>query len=141
MTQISNVRRPVPVPTPETRPYWAGCRTHKLVLPKCRQWARFHFYPRACCPFCWSFDLDWQQVSGRATLYSYVINHRPAPGFEAEAPYSVAVVELEEGPRMFTNIVGVPQTLEALRLDMPLEVVFEDLNEEIAIPQFRPATA
>lgn len=140
MTQISSVRRPVPVPTPETRPYWEGCGNHKLVLPRCRQCSKFHFYPRAICPYCWSPDLEWQQVSGRATLYSYVINHRPAPGFEAVAPYSLAVVELEEGPRMFTNIVGVPQTPDALQLDMPLEVVFEDLNGEIALPKFRPAT-
>jgi uncharacterized OB-fold protein len=77
------------------------------------------------------------RASGRATLHSYVIHHRPVPGFVP--PYSIAVVELEEGPRMMTNIVEVPQTPEALRLDMPLEVVFEALNHEISLPLFRPA--
>jgi uncharacterized OB-fold protein len=69
-------------------------------------------------------------------LYSYVIHHRPVPGFTP--PYSIAVVELDEGPRMLTNIIGCPQTPEALQLDMPLEVVFEPLNDEISLPQFRP---
>jgi hypothetical protein len=79
------------------------------------------------------------EASGRATLYSYVIHQRPAPGFDP--PYAIAVVELEEGPRMMTNVVGVPQTPEALALDMPLEVVFEPLDGEITLPLFRPRGA
>jgi uncharacterized OB-fold protein len=79
-------------------------------------------------------------VSGRGKLYSYVINYRPAPGFQDDAPYSIAVVELDEGPRMMTNIVGVPQTPEDLVLDMALEVSFEDVNDEITLPKFRPAS-
>jgi uncharacterized OB-fold protein len=77
------------------------------------------------------------KASGRGILYSYVINHRAAPGFEP--PYSIAVVELDEGPRMMTNIVGTPQTPEALQLDMPVEVVFERFGDEITLPLFRPA--
>ncbi len=72
-------------------------------------------------------------------LHSYVINHRRAPGFEA--PYAIAVVELEEGPRMMTNIVDSPQTPEALILDMPLEVVFTEIDEKISLPHFRPVKA
>jgi uncharacterized OB-fold protein len=77
------------------------------------------------------------RASGRATLYSYVIHHRQVPGFVP--PYSIAVVQLEEGPRMMSNIVHVEQTPEALQLDMPLEVVFERLNDDISLPLFRPA--
>ena len=79
------------------------------------------------------------KASGRATLYSYVINHRPAPPFTA--PYSIAVVELDEGPRMMTNIVDCPQTPAALQLDMPLEVVFDKQTDEITLPFFKPAGA
>ena len=79
-------------------------------------------------------------ASGRATLHSYVINHRAMPGSGFEAPYAIAVAELEEGPRMMTNIVDCPQTPEALALDMPLEVVFESVSDEISLPLFRPAT-
>jgi uncharacterized OB-fold protein len=77
------------------------------------------------------------RASGRATLYSYVINHRLPKWIDA--PYAIAVVQLEEGPRMMTNILGVPQTPEALVLDMPLEVVFESVSADIALPKFRPA--
>lgn len=78
------------------------------------------------------------RASGRATLYSYVINHRPAPGFEDEAPYAIAVVELEEGVRMMTNLVGVPNTPEHLELDMELQVVFERRGD-VSVPLFEPA--
>jgi uncharacterized OB-fold protein len=77
------------------------------------------------------------EASGRARLYSYVIHHRPVPGFTP--PYAIAVVELEEGPRMMTNIIDCPQTPEALVLDMPLEVAFVPLDDEITLPLFRPA--
>ena len=77
------------------------------------------------------------RASGKGRLYSYVIHHRPVPGFTP--PYAIAVVELDEGPRMMTNIVGCPQTPEALELDMPLEVAFEKIDDEIALPLFRPA--
>ena len=76
------------------------------------------------------------EASGRARLYSYVIHHRPVPGFTP--PYAIAVVELEEGPRMMTNIIDCEQIPEALVLDMPLEVAFEPLDEEITLPLFRP---
>ena len=91
--------------------------------------ARPYFYPRPICPSCGSGDVEWFTASGRATLYSYVINHRPAPGFEADAPYAIAVVQLAEGPRMMTNLVGVDPTPEALQLDMELRVVFERRGE------------
>lgn len=77
------------------------------------------------------------KASGRGFLYSYVINQRPHPAFDG--PYSIAIVELEEGPRMMTNVVNVDQTPEALQLDMPLEVTFEALNEDISLPYFQPA--
>jgi NAD(P)-dependent dehydrogenase (short-subunit alcohol dehydrogenase family) len=77
------------------------------------------------------------KASGKGFLYSYVIHHRPVPGFTP--PYSIAVVELEEGPRMMTNIVDCPQTPEALQLDMPVEVIFQKLTDQIALPLFRPA--
>lgn len=79
------------------------------------------------------------RASGKAKLYSYVIHHRPVVGFTP--PYSIAVVELEEGPRMMTNIVGCPQTPEALQLDMELEVTFEKLDDNITLPLFRPSKA
>jgi uncharacterized OB-fold protein len=127
-----------PVPTPETKHYWDGAGAGTLLLQRCDACAKAYFPPRPFCPSCGSRHVSAFPASGRATLYSYVINHRPAaPGFTP--PYAIAVVTLEEGPRMMTNIVDCPQTPEALVLDMPLEVTFQRLDDAITLPVFRPA--
>jgi len=128
----------VPEPTPETQPFWDGCARGELMLQRCRDCGKPYFYPRPICPSCGSTDVEWFTASGQATLYSYVINHRPARGFEADGPYAIAVVELAEGPRMMTNIVGIPNTPEDLVLDMALQVTFEQRGE-ISLPLFTPA--
>ena len=129
--------RPLPVPTPETRHFWEGTLAGELRLQRCLDCERTYFPPRPFCPWCGAPRVAVFAASGRGRLYSYVIHHRPVPGFTP--PYAIAVVELAEGPRLMTNLVDVPATPEALRLDMPLEVVFERVSEEIALPLFRPA--
>lgn len=136
---MSQPARTLPVPTPETEHFWEGARRGELLLQRCQACAQTYFPPRPHCPGCGAREVEVFAASGRATLYSYVINHRPAPGFEA--PYAIAVVALEEGPRMMTNLVDVEQTPEALQLDMPLEVVFEPCSDSISLPLFRPAGA
>ena len=111
-----------------------------LRIQRCADCGRPYFYPRPVCPACASRNVAWFTASGRATLYSYVINYRPAPGFEDETPYAIAVVELEEGPRMMTSIAGLPATPEALELDMPLQVRFERRGD-VSLPVFGPAEA
>ncbi len=126
------------MPTPETAPYWEAANRGELQIQRCHACSRYYFYPRSVCPHCGSTDVTWVTVSGRGHLHTYVISHRPAPGFEEEAPYAIAVVELEEGPRMMANIVGVPNTPEELVLEMPLEVRFEPRGEQM-VPVFTPA--
>ena len=126
-----------PLPTPETKHFWDGTAAGELRLQRCDACANVYFPPRPFCPACASRKVTVFKASGHATLYSYVINHRPAPGFTP--PYAIAVVELAEGPRMMTNIVGCPQTPEALDLDMKLEVAFEKLDDNCTLPLFRPA--
>jgi uncharacterized protein len=134
---LAENRRPLPVPTPETMHFWDGTKSGELRLQRCDDCRHVYFPPRPFCPRCASPKVSTIKASGRAKLYSYVIHHRPAPGFTP--PYAIAVVELAEGPRMMTNIVGCPQTPEALELDMPLAVVFEKQTDAITLPLFRPA--
>lgn len=131
--------RALPIPTPETRHFWDGCAEGELRLQRCAAGCGPYFPPRPFCPRCASRDVEVFPASGRASLYSYVINHRPRPDMGTE-PHSIAVVTLEEGPRMMTNIVGCPQTPEALVLDMPLKVTFQRFGD-IALPLFAPAGA
>ena len=128
--------RALPRATPETQHFWDGTRVGELRLQRCDECAKAYFPPRPFCPGCGSRKVSVFNASGRGTLHSYVINHRPAPGFEA--PYAIAIVELQEGPRMMSNIIDCPQTPEALELDMPLDVAFEKLSDEVTLPLFRP---
>ena len=130
--------RALPQPTPETQHFWDGCRAGELRLQRCRGCGASYFPPRPFCPKCGGRDVEVYAASGRASLYSYVINHRPRPDM-GDKPHAIAVVALEEGPRMMTNIVDCPQTPEALLLDMPLQVVFEKQTDEITLPLFKPA--
>jgi uncharacterized OB-fold protein len=130
--------RVIPKPTPETQHYWDGAREGELRLQNCNVCDNTYFPPRPFCPECGSREVTVIKASGRGKLLSYVINHLPSPGFD-DGPFAIAVVELEEGPRMMSNILECEQTPEALQLDMPLEVMFEKLSDEITLPQFRPA--
>ena len=134
---MSDATRPRPQPTPETQHFWAGTREHEIRLQRCDACAHAYFPPRPFCPACGNRKVSVFKASGRAWLYSYVIHHRPVPGFTP--PYAIAVVQLEEGPRMMTNIVDCPATPEALQLDMALEPAFEKLDDAITLPLFRPA--
>ncbi len=139
MSDAPKRAKPAPVVTPETKPFWDAAQEEELHVQRCNTCHLYYFYPRPFCPHCFSDDVSWVQVSGRATLHSYVINHRPVPGWEDDGPYAIAIVELEEGPRMATNIVGIPNTPEDLVLDMPLQVCFEEQGA-MKIPKFKPSS-
>ena len=130
------MQKAVPRSTPETEPFWEGTAAGELRLQRCAACDAHYFPPRPFCPTCLGADVSWETVSGRGTLHSYVINHRAAPGFEP--PYAIAVVQLDEGPRMMGNIVNCEQTPEALELDMPLQVTFEQRGA-MAVAVWEPA--
>lgn len=130
---------PVPVPTPESKPYWEAARRHELTLPRCRSCGKFHYYPRAVCPHCLSNALAWERVSGRGTLHTFTVVHRGLKDFPLGTPYVLAMVELDEGPRMMTNLVGVDPDPANVRIGMAVEVEFADVSDTVALPRFRPA--
>ena len=130
-------KRPKPLPTPETQHFWDGMKRGELLLQRDKDTGEVYCPPRPFVPGTGSTNIEVFKASGKAILYSYVIHANPAPGFTP--PYAIAVVQLEEGPRMMTNIVDCPQTPEALVLDMPLELVPTELDDTITLPLFRPA--
>jgi uncharacterized OB-fold protein len=130
--------RPLPVADAATGPYWEATREERLVMPRCDDCGHYHFYPRTLCPQCSSPKLKWTQVSGAGVVYSYTVIHRaPSPAFATAVPYVVAAVKLAEGPHMMTNIVGIAP--DAVRIGMPVKVVFQKYSEEITLPMFEPA--
>ena len=133
-------RKPLPKPAPESVPYWEAAKKHQLELPKCNACGKFWFPPSQSCPNCLAVDFDFKPVSGRGKVYSFVTFHRVYhPAFAGEVPYVVAIVELEEGPRLHTNIVGC--TNDQIHIGMPVEVVFEKVNDDTALVKFRPRRA
>jgi len=130
--------KPLPIVDPESAPYWLALKENRLILKHCRDCGRHHFYPRALCPHCHSDALEWRDARGTGSIYSFTIARRPAgPAFKADAPYVVAVVELDEGARMMTNIVT--EHVEAVRIGQRVAVAFEAATDEITLPKFRPA--
>jgi hypothetical protein len=131
------LEKPLPAINEDSAPYWEGTRTGELRAQRCADCGRLRFPPAILCPRCLSERVEWQRLSGRGTIYTYVIVHRPQhPAFFADAPYNVAIVELAEGLRMHTSIVGCAN--EDLRVGMPVEVVFEKINDEVTLPKFKP---
>jgi uncharacterized OB-fold protein len=129
--------KPLPFVTEESRPFWNGCRQGKLLLQYCDACQRHQFYPRMYCMHCGSKELRWVEASGRGVIYSYtVIRQNKSPEFVNDTPYNLAIVQLEEGPRMMSNIVDID--LDDLRVDLPVTVVFDPVSDTISLPRFRP---
>ena len=127
---------PLPRPYQDTETYWAAARDHRFVIQHCKSCGKHQFYPRGVCSHCLSSDLEWHEASGKGTVYSFSVNHRaPHPGFADKIPFVLAIVELEEGPRMMTNIVECNP--DSVKIGMAVEVTFEDVTEEVTLPKFK----
>jgi uncharacterized OB-fold protein len=127
------------MPTPVSQPFWDGLRAREVRIQHCTSCGHYVFYPRSNCSFCLSTNLEWETVSGHGTVYTYTIARRPtAPPFADEVPQKLAVVELEEGPRLTTTLVSVAP--EDIRIGMAVKPVFEDLpGTEITLLRYEPA--
>ena len=127
------------MPQPESDFYWKKCKAHELWLRHCKSCDKAYFYPRDICPHCFSRDTDWIQSSGHGIVHTFSIVHRgPTPAFRERVPYVAVLVELESGARIPTNLVEVEPDPSAIKVGMAVEVVFEDLNDTISLPMFRP---
>ncbi len=132
------IEKPIPVVTPDSKEFFEGAQRGQLVLQRCGECGLFRFVARRYCPECGSPRSTWQQVSGRATLVSFVRVHQKShPAFVPEIPYPVAWVELEEGPRLLTGLVDVAGV--TLKAGLPLRVRFVPAGPDLMIPKFAPA--
>ncbi len=129
--------KPLPIPSAESQPYWEALRERRLMMPRCDDCERSWFPPALLCPDGNGATWTWTQTSGRGRIFSYVVYHRVYhPAFAQEVPYAVAVIELDEGPRMISNVIGIAP--DKLACDMRVEVVFEPVSDTITLPKFRP---
>ena len=138
------IRKPLPEITPVTRPFWDGAAQGKLLLQRCPDCGHYIWTPCPVCVECGSERLQWTEVSGRGTIYSFTVIRQVAgrgssKAFEKDIPYVVAWVDLDEGPRMVSNVVGCP--VDEVKIAMRVSVVFEPASAEISLPKFRPAVS
>lgn len=129
--------KPLPQVSAEMAPFFAAARRHELVVQRCRGCGAHRFPARDRCSACLSREADWTRVSGRGTVFSYAVMHQVYhPGFADEVPYAIVVIELEEGVRVLSNVIGCP--VPEIRIGMPVEVVFDEVGTEVTLPKFRP---
>ena len=129
--------KPQPRITPDNKPFWDALRERRLVLPYCSVCGRPHLPPGPVCPFCFADQLHWREASGHGTLASWTVVHKEwFPAFAPDVPYNVVQVELEEGPRLTANIVGLSN--ERLAVGLPVMIAFDAVSAEITLPRFRP---
>ena len=131
------LEKPLPMPTEDSAPFWEGTRAGELRAQRCSGCGHLRWPPANVCPRCLATEHEWIRLSGRGRVFSWIVVHKSQhPAFWGD-PFNVAIVELDEGPRLHTNLVEVDPA--AIRIGLPVQVVFEKQNDEITLPRFRPA--
>ncbi|ANK81231.1 MAG: hypothetical protein TEF_10825 [Rhizobiales bacterium NRL2] len=137
MSDSKATTKPAPVPTVDSEGFWAACNEERLTVQRCGACGAAQFYPRNRCTACGSADLSLIDAAGTGTVFTFTVNHRaPTEAFAAEAPYVIALVDLDEGPRMMMNVIGCAPA--DVSIGMKVRIVFEDRGE-MKLPQATPA--
>ena len=127
----------IPIPGPESIPFWEGAKNHQLMIQKCSDCGHHWFPPSTVCTGCGSRNIEWIASSGKGAIFSFVVFHKLYhKGWDGEIPYAVAIIELEEGARILSNVIGTQ--VKTVKCDMSVEVVFEDETDELTLPKFKP---
>ena len=130
-------RKPLPFIEPDTRVFWEGLRRRDFYLPRCNDCQNYHWYPRSICPYCQSQNLTWIRASGKGTVHTFTVTRQnTARGFRENLPYVLAIIELEEGVQVMSNIVGCEPG--DVKIGLPVMVTFEDATPEVTLYKFRP---
>jgi uncharacterized OB-fold protein len=128
--------KPKPIIDNDSRTYWEGVQNHKLLLQKCNDCHQYIFYPRIICPHCFSEHLTWEESSGQGEIHSYTVVHKGPPQFKEEAPYVIGIIDLKEGVRMLSRIVG---DRNEIQIGKPVSVIYQKVDDEVTLPYFQLA--
>ena len=130
-------QKPLPTITPENKPFWDYMKQHEFRVQKCKSCGKFFYPPSEYCTNCLGHESEWVKLSGKGKVFTFVIVRRAVmPAFAAEVPYVVAIIEMDEGVRYISNVIGCDP--EKVSIGMPVEVVFEDVNPEFTLQKFKP---
>lgn len=133
---MDEYRKPLPLPDSDSKPFWDSCRKHAMALQQCASCKRFRYPPRPLCPHCHSEQAEWKPVSGAGRVYVTLIMCRSyGPAWEKDVPYNVSMIELDEGVRMWSNVVGCLP--ENVKIGDPVAIEYDDATEAVSLPKFR----
>ncbi len=136
---MADIPKPIPEPDEASKPFWDGSLEGKFMLMRCNSCEAWRMPSRSHCDRCLSNEFRWEQASGNGTVWSFGVMHQKYhPAFYDDLPYNLAVVQLAEGPRLTTNIIGIPN--DQIRTGLPVEVTWES-HSDVALPKFRPVTS
>lgn len=132
--------KPRPQPDPSTAPFWDACRSHRLVIQQCTKCGKTRFPPTAYCPQCHAKEHEWIESRGRGRVYSWIVVEHPIPAdvYRGDVPYVVALIDLDEGVRIVSNVVECDPY--AVTADMPVQVRFDDVSDDLTLPRFTPVS-
>ncbi len=134
---MTTYNKPLPVIDSDNKEFWESCKRHEMRLQKCKECGYVRYYPSPVCHKCSSFNAEWAKMSGYGTIYTFSVVYRPpSEAFVKDVPYVYGIVELDEGPMMPTNIVGIEP--EKVRIGMRVQVTYKDVTPEVTLPQFKP---
>ncbi len=139
MAEEKTYNKPLPEFRPETKPFWEAAKQHKLVIPRSKQTGEYFFYPRALSPGNdMSEDIEWVESEGKGKVWTFSIHHMgPSKAYKGEPPYVVALIEMEEGVKMMSNVVDIDP--KEVFIGMDVKVIFDDVTDEVTLPKFKPA--
>ena len=138
MANSTDYQKPIPIPDEASKPFFDGAKQHRLMIQQCSSCGTVMWPVKSRCDNCLNANVTWVQASGKGTLYSFALMHQIYhPGFASEIPYNIAEVDLEEGLRILSIVVGCSNN--ELHIGMSLEVTFEDVTDEVTLPKFKPA--
>ena len=140
MSEEKTYNKPLPEFRPETKPYWDAAKNHKLVIPKSKTTGESFFYPRAVSPGDdMTDDIEWVESEGKGKIWTFSIHHMgPSKAYKGEPPYVVALIEMDEGVKMMSNVIDVD--VKDVHIGMEVEVIFDDVTEEVTLPKFKPVS-
>lgn len=134
---MTDQAKPLPTLSDDNRPFWQATKKNELRMQQCLDCRHIRYPINHVCPRCLSDKAEWKQLSGRGEVFSYIVFHQVYhPGFAKDVPYNVAMIQLEEGPRMISNVVGVP--VDQVKVGDKVEAVFDPVTEDITVPRFSP---
>lgn len=135
---MADYNKPIPEPDPVTQPFWDGAKEGKLMLPRCTDCNRVHWYPRIICPHCHSMNIEWFEASGEGRIHTFAVQHRAMGGWSDETPFVTAYIDLNEGDRMVTVLRGVDaENPDSIEIGAKVKVEFEEAREDVHIAFWR----